>query len=108
MWLLHFMTSHQYLSIVTVYADPEQWSDDFKRGGRMRCLICKQGETRPQQATVPLQRQETTIIFKGVPADVCDNCGEYYLSENITERLLERAEEAVKNGSELEIVRFAA
>jgi YgiT-type zinc finger domain-containing protein len=74
----------------------------------MKCLICKQGDTRPQQATVPLQRQETTIIFKGVPADVCDNCGEYYLSEEIAERLLQRAEEAVRNGAELEIVRFAA
>lgn len=45
----------------------------------MRCLICKQGETRPQQVTVPLQRNGATIIFKGVPAEVCDNCGEYYL-----------------------------
>ncbi len=24
----------------------------------MKCLICKQGETRPQRATVPLQRNE--------------------------------------------------
>ena len=31
----------------------------------MKCLICKQGETRPQRATVPLQRNGTTIIFKG-------------------------------------------
>jgi len=74
----------------------------------MKCLICKQGETRPQRATVPLQRNGTTIIFKGVPADVCDNCGEYYLSEEITGRLLERAEQAVENGAEIEIVRFAA
>jgi YgiT-type zinc finger domain-containing protein len=73
----------------------------------MKCLICKQGETHPNSATVPLQRNGTTIIFKGVPADVCSNCGEYYLSEDITGRLLERAEQAVQNGAELEIVRFA-
>ena len=36
----------------------------------MKCLICKQGETRPQRVTVPLQRSGTTIIFKEVPADV--------------------------------------
>jgi hypothetical protein len=48
------------------------------------------------------------MIFKGVPADVCENCGEYYLSEEITGRLLERAEQAVQNGAEVEIVRFAA
>jgi YgiT-type zinc finger domain-containing protein len=74
----------------------------------MKCLICKQGETRPQRATVPLQRNGTTIIFKEVPAEVCDNCGEYYLSEEITGRLLERAEQAVQSGTEIEIVRFAA
>ena len=35
----------------------------------MKCLICKQGETYPDEATVPLQRNGTTIIFKGVPAE---------------------------------------
>jgi hypothetical protein len=43
-----------------------------------------------------------------VPAGVCNNCGEYYLSEEVTERLFARAEEAVKNGTEVEIFRFAA
>ena len=74
----------------------------------MKCLICKQEETHPNEATVSLQRNGTTIIFKGVPADICDTCGEYYLSEDITGRLLERAEQAVQNGAEIEIVRFAA
>ena len=74
----------------------------------MKCLICKQGETRPQSATVPLQRNGTTIIFKGVPANICENCGEYYLSEEIAGHLLERAERAVQSGTEVEIVRFAA
>jgi hypothetical protein len=57
---------------------------------------------------VTLQRDETTVIFKDVPADVCENCGEYYLSEDITGRLLVRAEEAVRQGTEVEIVRYAA
>lgn len=74
----------------------------------MKCVICKQGETGPGQATVTLQRGESTIIFKQVPAEVCGNCGEYYLSQDIAERLLSRAEEAVKNGAEVEILRFAA
>ena len=74
----------------------------------MNCVICKQGETGPGLATVTLQRGESTIIFKQVPAEVCSNCGEYYLSQDIAERLLSRAEEAVKNGAEVEILRFAA
>lgn len=74
----------------------------------MKCVICKQGETKPGKVTVTLQRGETTVIFKGVPADVCNNCGEFYVSESVTEQLLNRAEAAVKNGAEVEILRFAA
>jgi hypothetical protein len=57
---------------------------------------------------VILQRGETKVIFKEVQAEICDNCGEYYLSEEITEKLLQRAEEAVAKGTELEILKFAA
>ena len=74
----------------------------------MKYVICKQDETGPGMATVTLQRGESTIIFKQAPAEVCSNCGEYYLSQDIAERLLSRAEEAVKNGAEVEILRFAA
>ncbi|MGO4880874.1 MAG: type II toxin-antitoxin system MqsA family antitoxin [Bryobacteraceae bacterium] len=74
----------------------------------MTCLICRTGETAPGVVTVPLQRGETTVILNGVPAEVCGNCGEYYLSEDITRRALERAEAAVAGGAEVEILRFAA
>ncbi|MDO8735667.1 MAG: type II toxin-antitoxin system MqsA family antitoxin [Thermoleophilia bacterium] len=74
----------------------------------MKCVICKQGESHPGEVTVTLQRGESTIILKNVPAEVCENCGEYYLSEDITEQVLSRAEEAVKSGAEVEILKFAA
>jgi YgiT-type zinc finger domain-containing protein len=74
----------------------------------MSCLFCRQGQTRFGRVTVVLQRGETVVIFKDVPADVCENCGEYYLSDNIAGELLERAEKAIQNGAEVEILRFAA
>jgi YgiT-type zinc finger domain-containing protein len=74
----------------------------------MNCVLCKHGQTRPGQATVTLQRGETTVILKGVPAEICENCGEYYLSDDMTGQVLERAEAAVKSGAEVEILRFAA
>ena len=74
----------------------------------MKCVLCKHGETHPGEAAVTLQRGETTAIIKGVPADVCADCGEYYLSDEITERVLGMAEDAVRRGAEVEIVRFAA
>jgi YgiT-type zinc finger domain-containing protein len=74
----------------------------------MKCALCKQGETCPGKVTVTLQRGDTLVIIKQVPANVCDNCGEYYLSESVTALVLEKAEEAVRKGAEVEILRFAA
>jgi YgiT-type zinc finger domain-containing protein len=74
----------------------------------MKCVICKNGTTNPGRVNAVLQRNDCTIIFKGVPADVCENCGEYYLNEEVTNKILSRAEEAIKNGAEVEILRYAA
>lgn len=74
----------------------------------MKCVICKNGETQPGEATVTLQRGAATVIVKGVPADICENCGEHYLSEQIADRVLSEAENAVAKGTEVEIRRFAA
>ena len=74
----------------------------------MTCVICKNGETRPSETTVTLQRGSSTVILKNVPADVCENCGEPYVSDAVAEQAMARAEEAVRNGAEVEILRFAA
>ncbi len=74
----------------------------------MTCVICKHGEAGPSKATVTLQRGECTVIFKDVPADICDNCGEYYLTQAVTDELFTRAEAAVKKGAEVEILRYVA
>jgi YgiT-type zinc finger domain-containing protein len=74
----------------------------------VRCVICRQGDTHPGTVTTTLQRDETTVILKGVPAEICDNCGENYFSEQIAGAVLDRAEAAVRNGAEVEILQFAA
>ncbi len=74
----------------------------------MNCVICKTGQISAGTATITLQRDETTVVIKNVPADVCDNCGEYYLSEEMAERVLELGESAVKKGVEVEVLRWAA
>ena len=45
----------------------------------MKCIICKHGETKTGTATVTLTRDQLTLVVKGVPAQVCDNCGEEYV-----------------------------
>ncbi len=72
----------------------------------MKCALCKHGNTKPGNVTVNIQRGETTVILKDVPAEVCENCGEYYLSEKVGRQVFERAEEAVKHGAEVPICRI--
>ena len=74
----------------------------------MKCVICKVGETEQGFTNVTLERDSRIIIIKQVPAEICTNCGEYYLSEKVTESLLKRAELVVKNNAELEVIQFAA
>ncbi len=69
----------------------------------MKCPICKHGETVPGKATVTLERGATTLVVKGVPAQVCENCGEEYVDENVVARLLSEAEESERAGTEVNV-----
>ncbi len=74
----------------------------------MNCVICRHGSTEPGLVTVTLNKENTVVVFKGVPAEVCSNCGEYYLSAEVSKKLMTRANAAVAAGAEVEIVRYAA
>ena len=74
----------------------------------MKCVVCKQGETRPGAATVTLSREQLTLVVKGVPAEVCENCGEEYVDAATTAQLLHTAEEAVQSGVQVDVRRYIA
>lgn len=74
----------------------------------MHCVICKNGDTQPGQTTVTLERGNTTLVIKGIPAQVCDNCGEAYLSEQVTAELLELAASAGQAGVQVEVRQYSA
>ena len=74
----------------------------------MICVICKNGETQLGKATVTLEREETTLVIKGVPAQVCGNCGEEYVDEETTARLLKTAEDAASAGVQVDVRQYAA
>jgi YgiT-type zinc finger domain-containing protein len=80
----------------------------FEKEARMKCAICHNGQTFPSSISVMLERSGTTLVFKDVPADVCDNCGEEYVSSETNAQLLSKAEKAVERGVEIELLRFAA
>ena len=74
----------------------------------MECVICKTGDTRPGKATVTLQRGDTTVLIKVTPAEICQNCGEYYLSEEVARKVYGDADAAVQRQAEVEILHYAA
>ena len=50
-------------------------------------VTCKHGESRAGHTTVTLERGQALLVFRNVPAQVCANCGEAYVSEEITAQL---------------------
>jgi YgiT-type zinc finger domain-containing protein len=63
---------------------------------------------QPGKTTVTLERDAGVVVIRDVPAQVCEACGEYYLTPEVTDHVLARAERALANGGEVGILRYAA
>ena len=74
----------------------------------MKCAICRHGTTTEGYTTLVLERDQTTVVFKKVPAQICDNCGEEYVSAAVNTTLLRQAEKEWERGIILEMLNFAA
>lgn len=74
----------------------------------MKCVICKTGHTHPGTATVTLQRDNSVVVIRDVPAEICEDCGEYYLTEPVAKRVYADADATVQRHVEVEILRYAA
>ena len=72
----------------------------------MECTLCKNGSTEKGHVTVKLERGGTIVLIKNVPADVCGNCGHYYLSTEMTNLVLKKGKEAYDKGTELEVLKL--
>jgi YgiT-type zinc finger domain-containing protein len=74
----------------------------------VRCLICREGETRPGTATVTLERGGATLVVRGVPARVCANCGEEYVDEQAAASLLGTFDAALEAGVQVDVRQYVA
>ncbi len=72
----------------------------------MKCAICKHGETQTGFTTIVLEKNETVLVFKQVPAQICDNCGEEYISSQTNKGILEKAKHEINKGVALELLNF--
>lgn len=74
----------------------------------MKCAICRHGTTTEGYTTIVLERDQTTVVFKKVPAQICENCGEEYVSAAVNKALLRQAHGEWERGIILEMLNFAA
>lgn len=81
-------------------------SKDESQEKAMKCVMCKHGETVAGTATLPLERGDSMIVFKDVPARVCENCGEKYFEDKIITSLLRKAEELADSGAEVDVRKY--
>ena len=51
-----------------------------------RCDLCG-GELKPGKSTLEIWRGEELLVIRDVPADVCQQCNEAYISADVSERL---------------------
>lgn len=72
----------------------------------MKCVICRNGITESGYTTVLLEKDDTTLVFKNVPAQICSNCGEEYISSEINRAIMSRARQESGRGITLEVLHF--
>lgn len=74
----------------------------------MKCVICKQGTTKPGTVTEVLERNGSVVVFQNVPADVCEICGESFIDAATTTRLQAEADKLIATGSRLDVRDYRA
>ncbi len=73
----------------------------------MSCIVCHHGQLRPGTTTVTFNRDGQTIVVNEVPADICENCGEPYVAEDVTTQLMGIAADARNTPVQVLIRNFA-
>lgn len=72
----------------------------------MKCVVCKQADTRQGVATITLRRAGARFVVTDVPAQVCPICGEEYVDATVTAEILRSTESHARAGAQVDIRRF--
>jgi YgiT-type zinc finger domain-containing protein len=72
-----------------------------------RCPLCG-GSLEAGRATLPFVRGERVITIRDVPAEVCGDCGEAYLSGPVTDAVQDLVQKLEALDSEVSVARFHA
>jgi len=72
----------------------------------MKCAFCG-GDVKAGKATVSVDTGERVVVVRSVPARVCDQCGEEWLSDKSAEAVEKVVKKAKRDRAEVEVVALA-
>ena len=74
----------------------------------MNCTLCKNGKLKKGTTSKMFEKDGSIVVFKNVKAMICDNCGTKFFDSDTSIRLLNKARELRKQGTELEVINLKA
>ena len=70
------------------------------------CFLCRNDELKPGVTSTSITRGDAAVVVKGVPAMLCTNCGESYLTPDVSKLLKEDFKDAEKTGVEFMVRKY--
>lgn len=71
----------------------------------MKCPMCK-GTVEKGNTNFPVEISRGMVVVRDVPADVCKQCGEVFIPDDVAEVLERIVNRAKQNNVELEFVAY--
>ena len=79
-----------------------------RENGNERCPLCAGRLIPDQRATIPFVLEDTVIVIKDVPAEVCTSCHEPFLSGAVTDQVTERLRQLQTLAAEVSVISYDA
>lgn len=70
------------------------------------CPTCG-GSLHSGKANIPFLFEETVIVIKGVPAEICDNCHEPFVAGHVTDQIMALLQQLRQLQSEVSIINYS-
>ena len=70
------------------------------------CLICGAGERRRETTTVTIERDGAVLVFRAIPADICDHCHDAIISATVAQDVERRVAQALAAGVKSRVVDY--
>jgi len=71
----------------------------------MKCPVCK-GAIGKGNTNFPVEMERGMVVVRDVPADICKQCGEVFIPDDVAEVLERIVNRAKQNKVELEFVAY--